>query len=165
MSSKGDKEIFGLHKIPDKELLKKSQIEIGKLKSYIDELEDLVSETASSDEYFEKLMDYLSKNGRVTEAAFIKRITNLRKELKRTIEIKDSLKSKIGILFNDKALSKKIINDSDENCLATYIESLVEENSNLKDMLAKSNRSFEALQSTCLNLKKELDEYKSLHSS
>lgn len=32
--------IFGLGKIPEKELLKMSRIEVGQLKSYIDELED-----------------------------------------------------------------------------------------------------------------------------
>lgn len=36
--SKGE-EIFGLMKIPDSVLLKNALIEIGKLKSYIDELE------------------------------------------------------------------------------------------------------------------------------
>ena len=33
------KEVFGLMKIPDRELLKYSRIEVGKLKSYVQELE------------------------------------------------------------------------------------------------------------------------------
>lgn len=33
------KEVFGLMKIPDKELLRYSRIEVGKLKSYVQELE------------------------------------------------------------------------------------------------------------------------------
>mgnify|MGYP000828559322 CR=1 FL=1 len=42
------KEIFGLNKIPDKNLLRESRIEIGKLNSYIDELENKVSELSKN---------------------------------------------------------------------------------------------------------------------
>lgn len=38
------KEIFGLNKIPDKDLLREARIEIGKLNSYIDELESKITQ-------------------------------------------------------------------------------------------------------------------------
>lgn len=38
-----DKELFGLSKIPDKALLKASQVEVGKLNAYISELEDTLA--------------------------------------------------------------------------------------------------------------------------
>lgn len=38
------KSIFGLAKIPDKELLRHSRVEVGQLKSYIEELEWKISQ-------------------------------------------------------------------------------------------------------------------------
>lgn len=44
-----DKEVYGLLKLPDGILFQQAQIEIGKLKSYIQELEDKIKEYQLSD--------------------------------------------------------------------------------------------------------------------
>lgn len=88
MSNK-EKEIFGLHKVPDRELLKQARIELGKANSYIEELEDRVKE----------LTDELTllKEGRVNldeikltnddiESLYKSKIKNQSKELSRLNE-------------------------------------------------------------------------------
>ncbi len=53
------KPIFGLSKIPDKELLRYSRIEVGQLKSYIEELEWKISQR---DKEIRKLKEELSQS-------------------------------------------------------------------------------------------------------
>ena len=96
MSNK-EKEIFGLHKVPDRELLKQARIELGKANSYIEELEDRVKE----------LTDELTllKEGRVNldeikltnddiESLYKSKIKNQSKELSRLNETITRYKSR-----------------------------------------------------------------------
>lgn len=71
------KEIFGLNKIPDKNLLRESRIEIGKLNSYIDELENKVSELSKNISIIDL---HLSDSAK--EAIFQSKIKNQAEELK-----------------------------------------------------------------------------------
>lgn len=71
------KEIFGLNKIPDKKLLREARIEIGKLNSYIDELENKISELSKNI----SIMDlHLSDSAK--GAIFQSKIKNQAEELK-----------------------------------------------------------------------------------
>lgn len=71
------KEIFGLNKIPDKNLLREARIEIGKLNSYIDELENKISELSKNI----SIMDlHLSDSAK--GAIFQSKIKNQAEELK-----------------------------------------------------------------------------------
>lgn len=54
-----NKPIFGLSKIPDKELLRYSRMEVGQLKSYIEELEWKISQR---DKEIRKLKEELSQS-------------------------------------------------------------------------------------------------------
>lgn len=93
------KPIFGLDKIPDSELLKASQVEIGMLKSYIDELtyerHNLKKELfelrkLNPDEYQVARKEYMqTKLGKLLNA----QITDLRREVK-------TLKQQYKILLN-----------------------------------------------------------------
>lgn len=71
------KEIFGLNKIPDKNLLREARIEIGKLNSYIDELENKVSELSKNISIIDL---HLSDSAK--EAIFQSKIKNQAEELK-----------------------------------------------------------------------------------
>lgn len=71
------KEIFGLNKIPDKDLLREARIEIGKLNSYIDELENKISELSKNISIIDL---HLSDSAK--EAIFQSKIKNQAKELK-----------------------------------------------------------------------------------
>ena len=71
------KEIFGLNKIPDKNLLREARIEIGKLNSYIDELENKISELSKNISIIDL---HLSDSAK--EAIFQSKIKNQAEELK-----------------------------------------------------------------------------------
>ena len=71
------KEIFGLNKIPDKDLLMEARIEIGKLNSYIDELENKISELSKNISIIDL---HLSDSAK--EAIFQSKIKNQAEELK-----------------------------------------------------------------------------------
>lgn len=71
------KEIFGLNKIPDKDLLREARIEIGKLNSYIDELENKISELSKNISIIDL---HLSDSAK--EAIFQSKIKNQAEELK-----------------------------------------------------------------------------------
>lgn len=71
------REVFGLSKIPDKELLKKSRIEIGKLLSYIDELESKITKLSEDTSVIDL---HLSDDAK--EAILQSKIRNQSKELK-----------------------------------------------------------------------------------
>jgi hypothetical protein len=108
------KELFGLNKIPDEELLRLSRIEVGKLKSYIQELEDsirdkLIKEDISSiinDEMIEKLLPRV-------ESSYIDNLKNNIKGLKdKIIRLENNIsnlklnkyKNERKILYRDKII-------------------------------------------------------------
>lgn len=108
------KELFGLNKIPDKELLRLSRIEVGKLKSYIQELEDsirdkLIKEDISfiiNDEMIEKLLPRV-------ESSYIDSLKNNIKGLKdKIIRLENNInnlklnkyKNERKILYRDKII-------------------------------------------------------------
>ena len=71
------KEIFGLNKIPDKNLLREARIEIGKLNSYIDELENKIFELSKNMSIIDLHLSDSTK-----EAIFQSKIKNQAEELK-----------------------------------------------------------------------------------
>lgn len=71
------KEIFGLNKIPDKNLLREARIEIGKLNSYIDELENKISELSKNISIIDLHLSDSAKG-----AIFQSKIKNQAEELK-----------------------------------------------------------------------------------
>jgi hypothetical protein len=108
------KELFGLNKIPDEELLRLSRIEVGKLKSYIQELEDsirdkLIKEDISfiiNDEMIEKLLPRV-------ESSYIDNLKNNIKGLKdKIIRLENNIsnlklnkyKNERKILYRDKII-------------------------------------------------------------
>lgn len=108
------KELFGLNKIPDEELLRLSRIEVGKLKSYIQELEDsirdkLIKEDISfiiNDEMIEKLFPRV-------ESRYIDNLKNNIKGLKdKIIRLENNIsnlklnkyKNERKILYRDKII-------------------------------------------------------------
>lgn len=133
------KEIFGLLKIPDKDLLKLSRIEVGKLTSYISELEYKIKELEMS-----IINSSATINPSVRESRLHEECSKLNKkisEYKEKIEqLNSSYNPQITELLDE-------INKKDKKI------------SHLSDQLMKSNKSIESLTKTCIELTKKLDRY------
>lgn len=130
------KEIFGLNKIPDKELLKEARIEIGKLNSYIDELESKI--TQFQDEiHLSKLQ--LSDDIKCT--ILHNKIKNQSKELK---NLNDQVKK-----YKDKW------EDREANLSKTYearIQKLTRERDDLSSEVHKLNIKVSMLQNQLISI-------------
>jgi chromosome segregation ATPase len=148
MSNK-EKEIFGLHKVPDRELLKQARIELGKANSYIEELEDRVKE----------LTDELTllKEGRVNldeikltnddiESLYKSKIKNQSKELSRLNETITRYKSRELRIEGCRV-------DVDE--LIFKYDKLKVENEELSNAVARLNKKIELLQRQLINYAKD----------
>lgn len=148
MSNK-EKEIFGLHKVPDRELLKQARIELGKANSYIEELEDRVKE----------LTDELTllKEGRVNldeikltnddiESLYKSKIKNQSKELSRLNETITRYKSRELRIEGGRV-------DVDE--LIFKYDKLKVENEELSNAVARLNKKIELLQRQLINYAKD----------
>lgn len=108
MSQDKTKSIFGLDKIPDSELLKRANFEIGTLKSYIDELiherHNLKKELfelrkLNPDEYQAARKEYMqAKLGNLLNA----QITDLKRELKKLKKDYEVLLNRYLVLKGEK---------------------------------------------------------------
>lgn len=129
------KEIFGLSKIPDKDLLREARIEIGKLNSYINELESKIIQLQDGIP-LSKLQ--LSDDAKC--AILHSRIKNQSKELK---NLNDQVKK-----YKDKWEEKEI------NLSKNYeakISRLTRENDNLSSEVHKLNTKISMLQSQLIS--------------
>lgn len=89
---KKDKELFELHKVPDKELLRLSRIEVGKLNSYVQELEELIK-----NKFINGDIEFVFNDEDITEKLYSKIESNYIDNLKSNIK---GLENKITRLEN-----------------------------------------------------------------
>ena len=129
------KEIFGLNKIPDKDLLREARIEIGKLNSYIDELENKISELSKNISIIDL---HLSDSAK--EAIFQSKIKNQAEELKNMNALVKKYKDEynVGIDNAVRELDNRINKLTKENnILSSEVNKLNKVISILQDQLVK----------------------------
>jgi predicted RNase H-like nuclease (RuvC/YqgF family) len=107
MSTNKSKPIFGLNKIPDNELLQQARVEIGKLNSYIMELEHNIAKLQHENARLNKLSSKERKSvqreiyGKNLETEREWRIKDLETALKKQQKAYDALLNKY-LLFKQK---------------------------------------------------------------
>lgn len=129
------KEIFGLNKIPDKNLLREARIEIGKLNSYIDELENKISELSKNISIIDLHLSDSTK-----EAIFQSKIKNQAEELKNMNTLVKKYKDEynVGIANAVRERDNQINKLTKENnALSSEVNKLNKVISILQDQLVK----------------------------
>lgn len=129
------KEIFGLNKIPDKDLLREARIEIGKLNSYIDELENKISELSKNISIIDL---HLSDNAK--EAIFQSKIKNQAEELKNMNALVKKYKDEYNVGIDNAVRERdNRINKltKENNILSSEVNKLNKVISILQDQLVK----------------------------
>lgn len=129
------KEIFGLNKIPDKNLLREARIEIGKLNSYIDELENKISELSKNISIIDLHLSDSAKG-----AIFQSKIKNQAEELKNMNALVKKYKDEynVGIANAVRERDNKINKLTKENnILSSEVSKLNKVISILQDQLVK----------------------------
>lgn len=129
------KEIFGLNKIPDKDLLMKARIEIGKLNSYIDELENKISELSKNISIIDL---HLSDSAK--EAIFQSKIKNQAEELKNMNALVKKYKDEYNVGIDNAVRERdNRINKltKENNILSSEVNKLNKVISILQDQLVK----------------------------
>lgn len=129
------KEIFGLNKIPDKDLLREARIEIGKLNSYIDELENKISELSKNISIIDL---HLSDSAK--EAIFQSKIKNQAEELKNMNALVKKYKDEYNVGIDNAVRERdNRINKltKENNILSSEVNKLNKVISILQDQLVK----------------------------
>lgn len=129
------KEIFGLNKIPDKDLLMEARIEIGKLNSYIDELENKISELSKNISIIDL---HLSDSAK--EAIFQSKIKNQAEELKNMNALVKKYKDEYNVGIDNAVRERdNRINKltKENNILSSEVNKLNKVISILQDQLVK----------------------------
>lgn len=129
------KEIFGLNKIPDKDLLREARIEIGKLNSYIDELENKISELSKNISIIDL---HLSDSAK--EAIFQSKIKNQAEELKNMNTLVKKYKDEYNVGIDNAVRERdNQINKltKENNILSSEVNKLNKVISILQDQLVK----------------------------
>lgn len=129
------KEIFGLNKIPDKDLLMEARIEIGKLNSYIDELENKISELSKNISIIDL---HLSDSAK--EAIFQSKIKNQAEELKNMNALVKKYKDEYNVEIDNAVRERdNRINKltKENNILSSEVNKLNKVISILQDQLVK----------------------------
>lgn len=129
------KEIFGLNKIPDKDLLMEARIEIGKLNSYIDELENKISELSKNTSIIDL---HLSDSAK--EAIFQSKIKNQAEELKNMNALVKKYKDEYNVGIDNAVRERdNRINKltKENNILSSEVNKLNKVISILQDQLVK----------------------------
>lgn len=129
------KEIFGLNKIPDKNLLREARIEIGKLNSYIDELENKISELSKNISIIDL---HLSDSAK--EAIFQSKIKNQAEELKNMNALVKKYKDEYNVGIDNAVRERdNRINKltKENNILSSEVNKLNKVISILQDQLVK----------------------------
>lgn len=129
------KEIFGLNKIPDKDLLREARIEIGKLNSYIDELENKISELSKNISIIDL---HLSDSAK--EAIFQSKIKNQAEELKNMNALVKKYKDEYNVWIDNAVRERdNRINKltKENNILSSEVNKLNKVISILQDQLVK----------------------------
>ena len=124
------KEIFGLNKIPDKNLLREARIEIGKLNSYIDELENKISELSKNISIIDL---HLSDSAK--EAIFQSKIKNKAEELKTMNALVKKYKDEYNVRIANAVRERD-----------NHINKLTKENNVLSFEVSKLNKVISILQ-------------------
>lgn len=124
------KEIFGLNKIPDKNLLREARIEIGKLNSYIDELENKISELSKNISIIDL---HLSDSAK--EAIFQSKIKNQAEELKNMNALVKKYKDEYNVRIANAVRERD-----------NHINKLTKENNVLSFEVSKLNKVISILQ-------------------
>lgn len=129
------KEIFGLNKIPDKNLLREARIEIGKLNSYVDELENKISELSKNISIIDL---HLSDSAK--EAIFQSKIKNQAEELKNMNALVKKYKDEYNVGIDNAVRERdNRINKltKENNILSSEVNKLNKVISILQDQLVK----------------------------
>lgn len=129
------KEIFGLNKIPDKDLLMEARIEIGKLNSYIDELENKISELSKNISIIDL---HLSDSAK--EAIFQSKIKNQAEKLKNMNALVKKYKDEYNVGIDNAVRERdNRINKltKENNILSSEVNKLNKVISILQDQLVK----------------------------